>query len=62
MKVGDLVTFKDNRMAGELALCVSYDYHKHGVNTKIWRVKLLGHRPCRPRYLEEELELISESR
>ena len=62
MKVGDLVTFKDARMAGELAVCVSYDYHNHGINTKIWHVKSLGRRPGRTRYLEEELELINECR
>ena len=62
MKVGNLVRIKRHNL-NALGLCVSYDYHMHDVNTKIWHVELLMHHPkSNRRYLEEELEIVSESR
>jgi len=62
VKVGDLVKIKRHNL-NALGLCVSYNYHIHDVNTKIWDVELLMRHP-KPnrRYLEEELEIVSESR
>ena len=62
MKIGDLVRVKRHNL-NALGLCVSYNYHMHGVSTKIWHVELLaGQSGPVWRYLEEELEIVSESR
>jgi hypothetical protein len=62
MKIGDLVRVKRHNL-NALGLCVSYDYHMHGTKTKIWHVELLIRHPMsKRRYLEEELEIVNESR
>ena len=66
MKVGDLVRIKraavGYRDANALGLCVSHEWHKHSIKSKIWIVEILNPALGTHRYLEEELELISESR
>jgi len=63
MKVGNLVRVKRDNL-NALGLCVSYVYHMHDVSTKIWHVELVANppKPTHSRYLEEELEIVSESR
>ena len=67
MKVGDLVRIKraavGYRDADALGLCISNEWRKHSIESKIWIVEIIN--PALGRsypYFEEELELVSESR
>ena len=66
MKVGDLVRIKRPshlyRDEDAVGLCVSHEWHKHSIKSKIWIVEILNPAQGTHRYLEEELELVSESR
>jgi hypothetical protein len=64
MKVGDLVRIKRPcHMTGNaVGLCVSHEWHKYSIKSKIWIVEILNPAQGTHRYLEEELELVSESR